>query len=102
MDCAAEGQPLVTNAHLLSFANRRYRGSLSRIRREARHHDVEHGRPLRRTLVAGEATDVEPVERDGRDERGGLLAELAVEAALDDAEERLVRPMVRVEGPDGP
>jgi hypothetical protein len=26
----------VTNAHLLSFANRRYRGSLSRIRREAK------------------------------------------------------------------
>ena len=36
MDCAAEGEPLVINAHLLSFANRRYRGSLSRIRREAK------------------------------------------------------------------
>ena len=36
MDCAAEGFSIVTNAHLLSFANRRYRGSLSRIRGEAK------------------------------------------------------------------
>jgi hypothetical protein len=28
--------PIMMNAHLLSFANRRYRGSLSRIRREAK------------------------------------------------------------------
>ena len=65
-----------------------------RVVRQQRDGDVERRVALLGRLVAGQAADAQAVERQPGDEPGRRLAQLRVEAALDDPEQRLVRPRV--------
>ena len=68
-----------------------------RVAVEERDRRVERRVALVRRLVAGEAADVDAVERQAGDEPRRLRAQLGVEAALDDPEQRLVGARVRGE-----
>ena len=73
-----------------------------RIGVEDRHRDVERRVALGRRLVAGEPADADPVERQRRDVSRRLGPEVLLEPALDDPEQRLVRPAVGGERSFGP
>ena len=68
-----------------------------RIVGQQRDGDVERGVALRRRLVAGQPADADPVERQRGDEPRRRGAQVRLEAALDDPEQRLVRAGVRGE-----
>ena len=61
---------------------------------QERDRDVERRVALRRGLIAGQSADADAIERQRGDEARRCLAQRRVQPALDDAEQRLVRPTV--------